>query len=519
MRRIAAVAWILALATSAAAADPPFDPGAVARAAAPYLDDRTLAVGHLDLSRLDADALLTAFARLAGMDDQASRPGREAVKKSLDAFRAAGGKDAYLVFSIADLFEAPFFIFPVREGGDVQALVQVVRDMGLSPSRADTRQLGNAVFAGRPATLERLIKRKPTPRPELLEALKGAGETSVGQLAFLPSQDDCRSLEETLPNLPPEIGGGSIKAFTQGLQWAVLGVETSPAITLRLTVRSPDARAAKELHDAVAKVFQAAGSRKDVHEAVPGFDKLVRLFTPKVEGDRLTLVLEDKALAPLLQPVLTSALASAARMQSSNNLKQIGLAMHNFHDTYGRFPAAAIYDKARKTPLLSWRVHLLPFLEQDNLYRQFKLDEPWDSEHNKQLIARMPKVYQSSNNPQLIAAGKTTYLAPVGQTKNGIGLMFVPGRPDGVRIVEVNDGTSNTIFLVDAEDDKAVVWTKPDDLEVTEDNPAKGLAVRNSGYLTLFVDGSVRVLSKDIDRKTLWALFTRNGGEVIDDLP
>src|SRR5262249_46508298 len=70
-----------------------------------------------------------------------------------------------------------------------------------------------------------------------------------------------------------------------------------------------------------------------------------------------------------------------ARRQSINNLKEIALAMHNRHDTYGFLPASAIYSKNGK-PLLSWRVELLPFLDQQELYRQFHLDEPWDSEHN-----------------------------------------------------------------------------------------------------------------------------------------
>jgi hypothetical protein len=513
MVRFAAVPLLLAFAAPAAAGDNPFDPGAVAKAVAPYLDDRTLVVGHLDLSRLDADALLTSFARLAGMNDKETTAAREALKKSLDAFRAAGGKDAYFVFSLVDLFESPFFLFPVGEGGDAKALAQAVRDMGLSPPPAGPQRLGNVVFAGSQTTLQRLTKLKPAPRPDLLEALKGAGETSVGQLALLPTMDARRILEEMLPNLPTEIGGGPIKAFTQGLQWAVVGVDASPKLTLRLIVQSPDARAAKELNDAVEKVSKAVGSRKDARATVPDLDKLMALFTPKVAGDRVTLVLEEKALLPILQPSVARVRASAARMQSANNLKQIGLAMHSFHDTNGRFPAAAIYDKARKKPLLSWRVHLLPFLEQDNLYRQFKLDEPWDSENNKKLIARMPKVYQSSNDPNLLASHKTTYLAPLGKAT-----MFPPG-PDGVRIADVTDGTSNTLFVVDADDDHAVIWTKPDDLEVAEANPANGLSARNGGFSALLVDGSVRLLPKDIDRKTLWALFTRNGGEVIGDVP
>ena len=84
---------------------------------------------------------------------------------------------------------------------------------------------------------------------------------------------------------------------------------------------------------------------------------------------------------------------NAARSQCINNLKQIGLAMHNYHAMHKTFPPAYTVDKAGK-PLLSWRVLILPYLEQDALYKEFHLDEPWDSEHNRALIDRMPATYR-----------------------------------------------------------------------------------------------------------------------------
>ncbi|HVS35105.1 MAG TPA: DUF1559 domain-containing protein, partial [Gemmataceae bacterium] len=83
---------------------------------------------------------------------------------------------------------------------------------------------------------------------------------------------------------------------------------------------------------------------------------------------------------------------AARRATMVNDLKQLGLAVHNYHDANGAFPKPAIYDKDGK-PLLSWRVMLLPYLEQNELYQQFHLDEPWDSDHNKKLLEKMPKVF------------------------------------------------------------------------------------------------------------------------------
>src|SRR6185436_18638182 len=82
------------------------------------------------------------------------------------------------------------------------------------------------------------------------------------------------------------------------------------------------------------------------------------------------------------------------RMMASNNLKQIALAFHNYESAYGCFPPPAITDAQGKA-LLSWRVAILPYIEEDALYKQFRMNEAWDSPHNKKLLSKMPKIYAS----------------------------------------------------------------------------------------------------------------------------
>src|SRR5262245_326487 len=101
------------------------------------------------------------------------------------------------------------------------------------------------------------------------------------------------------------------------------------------------------------------------------------------------------------------------RARSINNLKQILLAMHNYHDANGHFPHNILDDNGK--PLLSWRVHLLPYLEAENLYKRFKLDEPWDSENNKKLLAEMPDVFRVGFEPK--DTTKTYYQAFAGPGK------------------------------------------------------------------------------------------------------
>lgn len=223
-------------------------------------------------------------------------------------------------------------------------------------------------------------------------------------------------------------------------------------------------------------------------------------------------------LVALLLPAVQQAREAARRSQAKNNLKQIGLAMHNFHDTHNAFPGAASTDKKGK-PLLSWRVHILPYVDQAALYQQFHLDEPWDSEHNKKLAATVPAVYIDPSQADLAKDSKTVYLAPRGK-----GTIFEENGktegnvPQGMKIRGITDGTSNTIMVVEAHRDAAVIWTKPDDITIDFKNPVKGLkGARVGGFHALFCDGSVRFISDNIDLNVLKALFTRDGGEAIGD--
>ena len=240
-------------------------------------------------------------------------------------------------------------------------------------------------------------------------------------------------------------------------------------------------------------------------------DKGMRTETRGVVPSGFELSPTTSAVAiALLLPAVQQAREAARRSQDKNNLKQIAIALHNSHETYNEFPASAIQDKKGKE-LLSWRVHILPYVDQLPLYEQFHLDEPWDSEHNKKLIERMPPVYKAPHlSAQTIKDGKTTYLAPKGK-----GLAWEGKK--GMKIRDFTDGTSNTILLVEAKESNAVVWTKPEDLEVDMKEPLKALkSAVAGGFHILLADGSVRFVSDMIDVETFKKLLTRNGGEVVD---
>jgi hypothetical protein len=189
---------------------------------------------------------------------------------------------------------------------------------------------------------------------------------------------------------------------------------------------------------------------------------------------------------------------------SENNLKQLVLAMHAYHDQNGSLPPAFHTDKDGKA-LLSWRVLILPFIEEAQLYNEFKLNEPWDGPNNKKLIERMPKVFAVGDK-----TGSNTYY----RVFHGKGAAFEGAK--GVKLTDFTDGTSNTFLIVEA--DTPVPWTKPDELEfdAKKDLPKLG-GLDKEKFYAAFADGRVKQFSKTIEKDLLKAYITRNGGEVIKE--
>jgi prepilin-type processing-associated H-X9-DG protein len=190
----------------------------------------------------------------------------------------------------------------------------------------------------------------------------------------------------------------------------------------------------------------------------------------------------------LVLPVFRAAREWVRERRCTDNLKQIALAMHVFHDTHGAFPPAAIVDRQGR-PLLSWRVAILPGLGPEGvaLYREFRLNEPWDSPHNRPLLDRMPEVYACPDEPR----GRpltTNYLVVVGP-----GRVFTGGR-QGVKIEQLTGGTSNTLMVF--ESDRSVPWTAPEEASAAPSGEGPDMGSRHpGGYHIAMADGSVRYLA------------------------
>lgn len=227
----------------------------------------------------------------------------------------------------------------------------------------------------------------------------------------------------------------------------------------------------------------------------------------------------------LLLPAVSNVRGAANRMKSSNNMKQMALAAHNYNDTLGELPGNSYSPDGK--PLLSWRVHILPYIEQQNLYAQFKLDEPWDSPNNIKLLSQMPKIYANPNEPELTS--KTYYRGfsspgAVFENRPGTRPMLnkqknnqgPPGKFEPFSIGSIKDLSSETIFIIEAGD--PVEWTKPEDLDASPGKPFPslgGMKLQKNRIQVSFLDGSVKHIRSDLPETTLRAMVTHSGGEAI----
>lgn len=236
---------------------------------------------------------------------------------------------------------------------------------------------------------------------------------------------------------------------------------------------------------------------------------------PQKQDGRLTVVMDQANSAPaaaiaigLLLPAVQAARQAARRMQSMNNLKQHALAFHNWESAYRKMPPRFTADADGK-PLLSWRVHLLPYYGEQELYSQFHLDEPWDSEHNAALVEKIPSFFRDPRSKA--PPGHTTYVAPFGGEAESSTIWDL----DEGRFANVTDGLSNTILFMSVPDSAAVPWTKPDDIDIEQVDLPKLLQENGDIFLVALADGSVQTMSVHVDIEILKSMLSCGGGEVV----
>ncbi|MGN6546646.1 MAG: DUF1559 family PulG-like putative transporter, partial [Aureliella sp.] len=356
----------------------------------------------------------------------------------------------------------------------------------------------DAVVGGKPALVDALLKREGNVSPDLTAALQD-NDATHGLVALTPT-----------PLISALVTSRTVKS------WAGDDLDSSPALAESL-VSLKSISLETELPPAHAELRIAAQSAEAARKTTDFVNQLFQARVPdqatqlELAADGRNIVLKSDSLkrSIALAQSLVKLFGPDRTRAHMNNMKRIALALHNFESANGRLPPQALTDKAGKR-LLSWRVLILPYLEEGKLYNEFHLDEPWDSEHNLKLAQLIPSVYNDvspQTNPP-----RTRIVAPL-TADSAFGR---PGEP--IRLQDVDDGINATVWFVQADKGHAVVWTKPEDVAIDADNPLSSILDADHSdrpVITSLMDGSVHAMSLEFLKKEFLPLLSVQGGEVI----
>ena len=337
-----------------------------AETVAPFLDEQTFAVVCIDFTRIDAKAVFDRLRKelpsdkddpVAAMLTGQLSVGETVLANVVKQFTAAGGKELYLVVTLADDMTMPIFALvslkDPKAGPD--AMIDLIQGRPaeghlprnpMKPSPLPFKPevvepVGRLIFAGSKQALARAKAGKPDARPELTKAFASVGDAAV-EAAFIPTVDSRRVIKETLPTLPEEIGGGPSTALTDGLRWAAVGFDPPPKMALKLRIGSKDADSARAVQAMIQKGFDLVGKQPEVRKFMPKFEAQSRRLLPKVAGNGLELTLDTQQIGSLLTDVLTPALAEARRQarrtMAASQLRMIGIAVFQYAAQHKRLP-------------------------------------------------------------------------------------------------------------------------------------------------------------------------------------
>jgi hypothetical protein len=352
-------AMFLMLLTITAHAAEKYDPAALAKTIEPYLDDATLFVAHVDMTRVDLVPAITRvkqlFPRMGTPAEQAAAMADvdnavAAAQQWIADFIKAGGRDVFAVLSMSGFPDFPvLLVVPVEKGADVEVIVKLLGPPDKADPAVQAQVRDNVILWSRQATLDRLATLKAAPRPELAKVFEAAGD-SAAQGLYVPSADTRKVLAEMLPNAPQGPFAGTGASVASELLWTAQGMNLSPKLTFDVVMQTPDVASAVSLSNTINKGV-AMGKQMLAREVqrfpeaarmIGDLDAMAKAFTPAVEGDRLTLHLDaDQSLklTAVILPAMAKAREQSSRMRSMSNVRQVLTACYMYANEHrNEFP-------------------------------------------------------------------------------------------------------------------------------------------------------------------------------------
>lgn len=293
----------------------------------------------------------------------------------------------------------------------------------------------------------------------------------------------------------------------------VAGASLGKTLTIEATITCNLPNEAEKLVedlDAAIEQFETQLARlrendryKNEKKAIDMGIDILKAVKTEQKKNTVELTAETKINLLDLLPMMEKAKDSSVTMVGMNKVRQVALSMHNFESAMGKFPSSVMVSKHGKK--YSWRIAILPFIEEQALYDQYRFDEDWDSPHNTEVTSQMPETFRHPNaDPD---STNSSWFLVVGE-----GTMY--DTPETTRgFAGITDGTSNTIMAVEAK--RNIHWAKPEDISFNPERFKLG-GYSEDGFLATLADGSAHHFSNDVDPEVLKKFFTAADGNVVN---
>ncbi|TWU04438.1 DUF1559 family PulG-like putative transporter [Stieleria varia] len=464
---------------------------------AKYIDESSVGVVELNVKSIDVDAAKAKLKELAGDDS----PLGDMFGQVVNTLRTAGVESVFVLLStqsVADQaplivipHDDPLKLLPVAKGVFAVLQGRASEDAVLLSSERGLQRLAKTNLSG---AEDELSPSHESRVRELLTPLSDAQRADHTAVLSLPPASK-HLLGQLWPERLPDSSPIQLspRKLAQDIDKIVVGLTLPPSLSLKVNVLAES---------------EDAGSRlADQLDQITALD-LVRPFRSMLTLERgemsISIHLDGVAL-DMMKPLLAAGKGKRNQTQRSNDMKQIGLAFHNYADVNGHLPPRCFVDRDGK-PLLSWRVPILPWLSQQAFYYELDLSRAWDDQPVEHLMTSVLPVYTNGSDDGTL----TTYRAPVfpGSLWSG------DGPPKQFR--DVTDGTSNTIAVIDAPESAAVHWANPEPWVISAEEPIKDVFGERDEVRVLMLDGSVLTLERaEMTNEKLKAMLTIAGGDQI----
>ncbi|MFK8112214.1 MAG: DUF1559 domain-containing protein [Rubripirellula sp.] len=464
--------------------------------ATPYLEASTAMLVEVDLQKLDLGALDAWLGELMGADGKTESAEIRTAQGMLESLKNAGASRAFITASTRSVTDrGPIVIVPCQNTAIVEGLATVAMQSLWKGDGKKVHASEKVVLVGTTSAIDRVVGGTGAERSDLITALKQRADGFDHSLVFTLPTESRQILASLWPDRMPESSPlqFSPRAVVEDVNRVILSFRLPPHPEFLIKIETTGFVASERINSMLDKALVMDPKSKES----------IRV---EVSPESVTIQATPTEIQRLAEAMMAPVIVRSAQKSTMSAMKQLGIAIHNYVVTNEHLPPRC-FTAADATPLLSWRVALCPFIEQQTLYNAIQLDQSWDSPANAMHTATAIPLYMSAQK----ATAKTTLRAPVFPGS----LWYGDGPPK--KFADVIDGLQNTIALIDAPSAAAIEWTNPKSWILSAEDPMSDVFGERNVVTVLMLDGSARRLKKsEMTNQRLKKMLTIAGQERID---